>query len=142
MINHFHSLWIFFSKISIIDSMLVTYWSNASELYLLTDNDKLFSFFGSAKEETVVKNMNKNNRKKYLVFGIYSVGAFILTLIIFIYSNTKSHNDPLKIVTVTVNERNSNYCVQSLNMGKFFGIGRGFGLVCCSKCIYRILVLF
>merc|ERR1712029_176202 len=69
-----------------------------------------------AKEETVVKNMNKNNRKKYLVFGIYSVGAFILTLIIFIYSNTKSYNDPLKIVTVTVNARNSNYCVQSFNM--------------------------
>ena len=66
--------------------------------------------------------MNKNNRKKYLVFGIYSVGAFILTLIIFIYSNTKSHNDPLNIVTVTVNARNSNYCVQSLNMGKFLAL--------------------
>ena len=63
--------------------------------------------------------MNKNNRKKYLFFGIYSVGAFILTLLIFIYSNTKSHNDSLNIVTVTVNARNSNYCVQSLNIGEF-----------------------
>ena len=43
---------VLFSKISIIDSMFVTYWSNVSDLYLLiltTHNDKLFSFFGSAK---------------------------------------------------------------------------------------------
>merc|ERR1719270_313550 len=55
-------------------------------------------------------------RKTFIVFGIYSVGAFLLILSIFTFSTSTPPNDPLNIVTHTVVPRNSNFCVNVVHI--------------------------
>ena len=70
------------------------------------------------QDVTVINTMNKNMRKTFIVFGIYSVGAFLLILSIFTFSTSSPPNDPLNIVTHTVLPRNSNFCVEVVHIGK------------------------